>query len=64
MSEKYAYRVRILFFVKHKKTHAEMRMRIYACSVKGNVKQINESKNFIRICLFFIRISVFFCANA
>ena len=64
MPEKYAYRVRILFFVKRKKTHAEIRLRIYACSVKGKIKQTNESKNFIRICVFFIRISVFFCAYA
>ena len=38
MPEKYAYRVRILFFVKCKKKHAEIRMRMYACSVKGNIK--------------------------
>ena len=63
MLEKYAYRVRILFFVKRKKTHAEIRMRTYACSVKDNIKQINKSKNFIRICVFFIRISVFFFAH-
>ena len=36
--EKYAYRVRILFFAKRKKTHADIRMRKYACSVKGNIK--------------------------
>ena len=49
MPEKYAYRVGILFFVKRKKTHAEIRLRIYAWSVKGNIKQTKESKNFIRI---------------
>ena len=38
MPEKYAYRVRILFFVKRKKKHAEIRMRMYASSVKGDIK--------------------------
>ena len=32
----------------------------YACSVKGNIKQTSKSKNFIRLCVFFIRISEFF----
>ena len=50
MPEKYAYHVQILFFVKRKKKHAEIGMRtIYACSVKRNIKQTNEIKNFIRI---------------
>ena len=49
MPEKYAYRVRNLFFAERKKK----RMPIYACSVKGNIKQTNESKNFIRISVFF-----------
>ena len=55
MPEKYAYRVRILFFDSRKKyacwnTHVEIRMfgkRQYT------VKQTSKSKNFIRICVFF-----------
>ena len=48
-----------------KKTHAEIRMRIYACSVKGNIKQTNENKNFIRIRMriFYTHIRIF-CAYA
>ena len=64
MPEKYACRVRILLFAKRKKTHAYIRMLKYACSVKGSIKQTKENKNFILICVFYIRISVFFCANA
>ena len=55
LPEKYPYRVRILFFVKGKK-----RMRIYACSVNGNLKQTNESKNFIRKCVFLQAYPYFF----
>ena len=59
MPEKYAYHVRILFFAKRKKTHADIRMRMYACSVKGIMKQTNKSKNFIRICVFLSHIRIF-----
>ena len=32
-----------------------MRMLKYACSVKGNIKQISKSKNSIRISVYNIR---------
>ena len=38
MPEKYAHRVRILFFAKRKKTHTYIRMLKYACSVKDDIK--------------------------
>ena len=43
-----------------KSTHADISMLKHACSVNGDIKQPSKSKNFIRVCVFFIRISIFF----
>ena len=42
---------------------AEVRMLKYACSVIGNLKQVSTRKNFLRVCIFFIRLRVIFYAN-